>query len=204
MEGIIIPGTSQTKISTSLSQTTNVQVPSPLPQPLQVPVPLSQLQTHAPSQHMSSHETTLGPETTLNSIDLHSLKRKGRGRTRGKGTDDIKIGTGYVNIGLLQSFREQLLKGEIDLNYETHYSVNKWWVNYEAQTRYKRMFEIKEQPIPEGSQAPTRFEIMQEVLVKCRGYIRGLGHGPKPVASRSVDLTSPNTESIVLREQIEK
>ncbi|KAL2472348.1 Uncharacterized protein Adt_40495 [Abeliophyllum distichum] len=66
------------------------------------------------------------------------------------------------------------------------------------------MFEIKEQPIPKRSEAPTELEIMQEVLGKCRGYIRGLGHGPKPVASNSVDLTSPNTESIALPEQIEK
>ncbi|KAL2497767.1 Uncharacterized protein Adt_23317 [Abeliophyllum distichum] len=66
------------------------------------------------------------------------------------------------------------------------------------------MLDIKEQPVLEGSQAPTKFEIMQEVLGKCRGYIRGIGHGPKPASSHSVDLKSPDIESIALREQIEK
>ncbi|KAL2497763.1 Uncharacterized protein Adt_23313 [Abeliophyllum distichum] len=66
------------------------------------------------------------------------------------------------------------------------------------------MLEIKEQPVLERSQAPTEFEIMQEVLRKGRGYNRGLGHGPKPSASHSVHLTSPDTESIALCEQIEK
>ncbi|KAL2487079.1 Uncharacterized protein Adt_31835 [Abeliophyllum distichum] len=96
-------------------------------------------------------------------------------------------------------------RGEIDLYYETHYNENKGWVNDEARTRYERMLEIKEQHILEESQAPTEFEIMQEVLGKCRGYIRGLGHGPKPASSHgTIDLTATDTESIALREKIEK
>ncbi|KAL2497761.1 Uncharacterized protein Adt_23311 [Abeliophyllum distichum] len=66
------------------------------------------------------------------------------------------------------------------------------------------MLDIKEQPVLRGSQAPIEFEIMQELLEKCRGYIRGLGYGPKPPASNSVDFTSPNSESIALSKQIEK
>ncbi|CAA2940140.1 Hypothetical predicted protein [Olea europaea subsp. europaea] len=63
----------------------------------------------------------------------------------------------------------------------------------------EKMFQIKEQPILEGSEAPTELEIMQ-VLGKSGGYIRGLGHGPKPASSHSTHLTSVDTESIALRE----
>lgn len=66
------------------------------------------------------------------------------------------------------------------------------------------MLQIKEQPVPDGSDAPTELEIMQQVLGKSRGYIRGLGHGPKPASNHSVHLTSVDTESIALREQIQK
>ncbi|KAL2525474.1 Uncharacterized protein Adt_10528 [Abeliophyllum distichum] len=67
------------------------------------------------------------------------------------------------------------------------------------------MLEIKEQHILEESQAPTEFEIMQEVLGKCRGYIRGLGQGPKPASSHgTIDLIATDTESIALCEKIEK
>ncbi|KAL2518131.1 hypothetical protein Adt_14378 [Abeliophyllum distichum] len=70
------------------------------------------------------------------------------------------------------------------------------------QSLQERMLEIKEQPILEESQAPTKFEIMQEVLGKCRGYIRGLGHGPKPASSHgTIDLTSTDKESIALRRE---
>ncbi|KAL2466619.1 Uncharacterized protein Adt_42470 [Abeliophyllum distichum] len=304
----------QAKISTTSFQTTNVQAPTPLPQPLHAPAPLSQPQTQAPSQRISPHATTLAPQTTCNSADSdHSLKRKGRGPTRGKGTDNIVTAVGKISLdiskklgraignqqarlaiehvikcvndtlarryrdyrcrlkekyfngklfddamkncpsdvkqvdwdwlceywstpefqalstcnlashncikynhrGGSKSFVARLeekraitkdsTRGEIDLYYETHYNENKGWVNDEARTRYERMLEIKEQHILEESQAPTEFEIMQEVLGKCRGYIRGLGHGPKPASSHgTIDLTATDTESIALREKTEK
>ncbi|KAL2518253.1 Uncharacterized protein Adt_14500 [Abeliophyllum distichum] len=100
--------TPQAKISTSLSQTTNVHVPTPLPQPLK----------------LMSHYLNLRLRLRLYLSRCHHMKRH--------------------------------------------------WI------------------------------LTSEVLGKYRGYIRGLGHGPKPAARHSVDLTSPNTESIALREQIEK
>lgn len=45
---------------------------------------------------------------------------------------------------------------------------------------------------------------MQEVLGKSRGNIRGLRNGPKPISSHSAYLTSVDTESTALREQIQK
>ncbi|KAL2480332.1 Uncharacterized protein Adt_33298 [Abeliophyllum distichum] len=91
----------QAKISTTSFQTTNVQAPTPLPQPLHVPAPLSQPQTQAPSQRISPHATTLAPQTTCNSADSdHSLKRKGRGPTRGKGTDNIVAAAGKISLDI--------------------------------------------------------------------------------------------------------
>ncbi|KAL2506570.1 Uncharacterized protein Adt_22191 [Abeliophyllum distichum] len=91
----------QAKVSTSSFQTTNVQAPTPLPQPLHVPAPLSQPQTQAPSQRISPHATTLAPQTTFNYVDYdHSLKRKERGPTRGKGTDNIVAAAGKISLDI--------------------------------------------------------------------------------------------------------
>ncbi|XP_022878703.1 uncharacterized protein LOC111396520 [Olea europaea var. sylvestris] len=103
-----------------------------------------------------------------------------------------------------RSITKDNTQGEIELYYDTHYSEKKGWVNDEALTRYERMLQIKEQLVPEGSEAPTELEILQEVLGKSRGYIRGLGHGPKPATSYSAHLTLVDIESIALREQIQK
>lgn len=54
-----------------LSQTSNVQVPTPLTQPLQVPAPLSQPQAQPQPQLNSSQATTLTHETILNSNGNH-------------------------------------------------------------------------------------------------------------------------------------
>ncbi|KAL2517785.1 Uncharacterized protein Adt_14032 [Abeliophyllum distichum] len=190
---------SQANISTSLSQTTNVQ---------------------APSQRISPRATTLASQTTLNSVDSdHSLKRKGRGPTRGKGTDDIITTARKISLDISKKSGRAIGNQQARLANECGYIVRsfaplryKRWIDipkHEKNTLYdrvlERMLEIKEQPILEESQAPTEFELMQEILGKCRGYIRGLEHGPKPASSHIiVDLTSTDTESIALREKIDK
>ncbi|KAL2461881.1 Uncharacterized protein Adt_45301 [Abeliophyllum distichum] len=241
---------SQAKISTSSFQTTNVQAPTPLPQP---------------------------------------LHRKGRGPTRGKGTNNIVAAAGKISLDISKNSRRAIGNQQARLASECGYIVRsfaplryKRWINIpkeEKNTLYVRVLakfnldlivehvfkcvndtlarqyrdyrcrlkekyfngkllddairncpsdvkqvdrdwlceywstpefqeivlEIKEQPILEESEAPTEFEIMQKVLGKCRGYIRGFGHGPKPTSSHgSIDLTSTDTESIALREKIEK
>ncbi|KAL2526032.1 Uncharacterized protein Adt_11086 [Abeliophyllum distichum] len=102
----------------------------------------------------------------------------------------------------------KLLSHYLNLRLRLHLNIchhmKRYWHLRLLSIPSERMLEIKEQPVPEKSQASTEFEIMQEVLGKCRGYIRRLGHGPKLATNHSVDLTSPDTESIALREQIEK
>ncbi|KAL2466633.1 Uncharacterized protein Adt_42484 [Abeliophyllum distichum] len=154
--------TPQAKISTSLSQTTNVQVPTPLPQPLQVPVPLSQPQTQAPSQHMPSHKTTLAPETTLNSIDIN---RKGCGRTRCKGANDIVTVVGKISLEISKKLGRAIGNQQARLTSECGYIVRSF-----APLQYKRWIDIpKEEEIKLYDRVLATFKIdwTVEYVLKC-------------------------------------
>ena len=47
------------------------------------------------------------------------------------------------------------------------------------------MLELQKQPVPEGGQALKEAEICVQVLGSRSGYIKGLGHGPRPPSSSS-------------------
>ena len=47
------------------------------------------------------------------------------------------------------------------------------------------MLELQNQPMTEGGQALTEAEICVQVLGSRSGYVKGLGHGPRPPPSSS-------------------
>ena len=47
------------------------------------------------------------------------------------------------------------------------------------------MLELQKQPVPEGGQALKEAKICVQVLGSRSGYIKGLGHGPRPPSSSS-------------------
>ncbi|CAA3009705.1 Anaphase-promoting complex subunit 6 [Olea europaea subsp. europaea] len=103
-KGPLTQTTLQTNISSSLSKTSNVQVPTPLSQPLRVSVSFSQTQP----QLNSSQATTLTHENILNSNNSHSLKRKGRGPTRVEGIDDIINVAGKILLEISKKLRRAI------------------------------------------------------------------------------------------------
>ncbi|XP_022898013.1 uncharacterized protein LOC111411689 isoform X3 [Olea europaea var. sylvestris] len=132
-KGPLTHTTLQANISSSLSKTSNAQVPTPLPQPLRVPTPLSQPQL----QLNSSQATTLTHETILNSNDSHSLKRKGRGPTRGKGTDDIVSAAGKISLEISKKLGRAIGNQQARLASECGYVVRSF-----APLCYKRWIDI--------------------------------------------------------------
>ncbi|KAL2497575.1 Uncharacterized protein Adt_23125 [Abeliophyllum distichum] len=178
----------QAKISTTSFQTTNDQAPTPLPQPLHVSAPLSQ----APSQRISPHATTLAPQTTCNSADSdHSLKRKGRGPTRGKGTDNIVAAAGKISLDISKKSGRAIGNQQARLASECGYIVRSF-----APLRYKRWIDI-----PKDEKNTLYDRVLENVEVT----LEDLDMVPKPASSHgTIDLTATDTESIALREKIEK
>ncbi|XP_022880427.1 uncharacterized protein LOC111397656 [Olea europaea var. sylvestris] len=61
-----------------------------------------------------------------------------------------------------RSITKDKAQGKIELHYETHYSQKKGWVNDEARIKYEKMFQIKEQPIPKGSEPPLNLRLCKK------------------------------------------
>ncbi|RVW73135.1 hypothetical protein CK203_060277 [Vitis vinifera] len=59
------------------------------------------------------------------------------------------------------------------------------WINQEAEASYVRKNVRIKQPMLEGGQALKEAEICVQVLGSRSGYIKGLGHGPRPPSSSS-------------------
>ncbi|RVW85213.1 hypothetical protein CK203_046640 [Vitis vinifera] len=66
-----------------------------------------------------------------------------------------------------------------------HWTSQNGWINQEAEASYEKMLELQKQPVPEGGQALKEAEICVQVLGSRSGYIKGLGHGPRPPSSSS-------------------
>ncbi|CAA2970387.1 Hypothetical predicted protein [Olea europaea subsp. europaea] len=122
-KGPLTQTTLQANISFLLSKTSNVQVP----------VPFSQSQP----QLNSSQATTLTHENILNSNDSHSLKRKGRGPTRGKGTDDIVSAAGKISLKIYKKMGRAIGNQQARLASECGYVVQSF-----APLCYKRWIDI--------------------------------------------------------------
>ncbi|KAL2492194.1 Uncharacterized protein Adt_27822 [Abeliophyllum distichum] len=132
-KGSLSMSNSQANISTSLSQTTNVHVPTPLPQPLQFLPPLSQPQ--APSQRGFHH---MQPHWHLKPLLI--LVRKGRGPTRGKGTDDIVTAVGKLSLDISKKSGRAIGNQQARLASECGYIARSF-----APLRYKRWIDIPKQ-----------------------------------------------------------
>ncbi|RVW61879.1 hypothetical protein CK203_048835 [Vitis vinifera] len=75
--------------------------------------------------------------------------------------------------------------GQIELFKLMHWTSQNGWINQEAEASYEKMLELQKQPVPEGGQALKEAEICVQVLGSRSGYIKGLGHGPRPPSSSS-------------------
>lgn len=71
------------------------------------------------------------------SIDSHSLKRKGRGLTRGKGTDDIVSAAGKISLEISKTMGRAIGNQQARLASECGYVVRSF-----APLRYKRWIDI--------------------------------------------------------------
>ncbi|KAL6311239.1 hypothetical protein AAG906_026725 [Vitis piasezkii] len=78
-----------------------------------------------------------------------------------------------------------LSPGQIELFKLMHWTSQNGWINQEAEASYEKMLELQKQPVPEGGQALKEAEICVQVLGSRSGYIKGLGHGPRPPSSSS-------------------
>ncbi|PHU01112.1 hypothetical protein BC332_30899, partial [Capsicum chinense] len=67
----------------------------------------------------------------------------------------------------------------IDFYKNTHYSTKKGWSSEQAATNYNSMNDLKAL-YTSGESSMTIDEIVDVVLSKKLGYIKGLGYGPKP------------------------
>ncbi|WJZ89405.1 hypothetical protein VitviT2T_008627 [Vitis vinifera] len=76
-------------------------------------------------------------------------------------------------------------RGLIELFKLMHWTSQNGWINQEAKASYEKMLELQKQPVPEGGQALKEAEICVQVLGSRSGYIKGLGHGPRPPSSSS-------------------
>ncbi|WJZ91410.1 hypothetical protein VitviT2T_010485 [Vitis vinifera] len=70
-----------------------------------------------------------------------------------------------------------------------HVSDQKQWDwlcdRFASEKFQEKMLELQKQPVPEGGQALKEAEICVQVLGSRSGYIKGLGHGPRPPSSSS-------------------
>lgn len=74
----------------------------------------------------------------------------------------------------------------IEFFFKTHYCEEKdSWRSPEAEKAYKDMMQLKEERGPNSEEPLSVDEIVDRVLGKKSGYIKGLGHGPKPVTHKS-------------------
>ena len=64
------------------------------------------------------------------------------------------------------------------------------------------MLELQKQPIVEGGQALTNADICVRVLGSRSGYIKGLGHGPRPPPSSSRSGHAKSQREIELENEI--
>ncbi|WJZ89587.1 hypothetical protein VitviT2T_008796 [Vitis vinifera] len=75
--------------------------------------------------------------------------------------------------------------GQIELFKLMHWNSQNGWINQEVEASYEKMLELQKQPMLEGGQALKEAEICVQVLGLRSGYIKGLGHGPRPPSSSS-------------------
>ena len=64
------------------------------------------------------------------------------------------------------------------------------------------MLELQKQPVAEGGQALSDADICVQVLGSRSGYIKGLGHGPKPPPSSSRSGHSKSHREIELENEL--
>ncbi|KAA0049733.1 CACTA en-spm transposon protein [Cucumis melo var. makuwa] len=80
----------------------------------------------------------------------------------------------------------------VELFRETHVRAGTF-VSQAAEDAHNQMLELQSQPIPEGSQPLSEYEICDQVLGRRPGYSKGLGWGPKPKARRTASASSSST-----------
>ena len=64
------------------------------------------------------------------------------------------------------------------------------------------MLELQNQPMTEGGQALTEAEICVQVLGSRSGYVKGLGHGPRPPPSSSRSRHAKSHREIELENEL--
>ncbi|XP_059305157.1 uncharacterized protein LOC132056814 isoform X2 [Lycium ferocissimum] len=81
----------------------------------------------------------------------------------------------------------------IEFYKDTHYSSEKGWSSQEAKDNYNDMNDLKAL-YSEGDSTMTIDEIMDVVLGKKSGYLKGLGYGPKPNTARATQRRTAELE----------
>ncbi|XP_059307640.1 uncharacterized protein LOC132059130 isoform X3 [Lycium ferocissimum] len=84
----------------------------------------------------------------------------------------------------------------IEFYKSTHYSTEKGWSSLEAETNYNNLKDLKDiytsgEP---GEPSMTIDQIMDTILGKKSGYIKGLGYGPKPDTTRATQRRTAELE----------
>ncbi|KAM3324186.1 hypothetical protein P3S67_005337 [Capsicum chacoense] len=85
----------------------------------------------------------------------------------------------------------------IEFYKHTHYTSEKGWSSEEAKNKYNNITDLKAL-YTFGESSMTIDEIMDVVLGKKSGYIKGFGYGPKPNTTRetqrrTIELELPQT-----------
>ncbi|KAH0652924.1 hypothetical protein KY289_030602 [Solanum tuberosum] len=81
----------------------------------------------------------------------------------------------------------------IEFYKNTHYSNEKGWAFEEAETNYNNMIDLKAL-YTSGESSMTIDEIVDAILGKKSGYIKGLGYGPKPNTNRATQRRTAELE----------
>ncbi|PHT36194.1 hypothetical protein CQW23_23894 [Capsicum baccatum] len=82
---------------------------------------------------------------------------------------------------------------KIDFYKYFHYSTEKEWSFEQAEANYNSMNDLKDL-YTSGESTMTIDEIVDAVLGKKSGYIKGLGYGPKPDTTRATQRRATELE----------